>query len=459
MDNFDQELIELLNSKKTNEEIKDELLNYHESDIAEIIPLLNENDKLRLFKILGKEELSKILPYTENVEEVLENISDDNIADIVELMDSDDAVDTLQELDEENREHILSLMEEEAKEDAKLILSYDDNEIGSKMTTNFIVIDKNDTIKQAMRKLISQAQENDNITTIFVEDEEKKFYGAIDLKDLICAHKDDILQDFITENYPYYYAKSFIDDYINEIKEYAEHIIPVLSDDNHIIGVITANDIVEVVDEELSDDYHKFAGVTSSNDLEEGVFKSMKKRIPWLILLLILGICVSLIISRFEGVISGVPVMVFFQSLILDMAGNTGTQSLAVTIRALSDDDLTRKDKLKLAFREIRVGLFNGILIGLCAFLVCFIYLNITHSIIIGDTFKMFDIYLASIIVGVSLIGAMTLSSIVGTLIPMFFKKIHVDPAVASGPLITTINDVVAVICYYGLTMLLFSLF
>lgn len=457
MDNFNEELLALVKSNKSNEEIKEELLNYHESDIADIIELLDENEKLKLFKILGKEELSKILPYTENLDDVLENISDEKVADIVELMDSDDAVDTLQELDEENREHILSLMEEEAREDAKLILSYEEDEIGSKMTTNFVVIDKDDTIKKAMRKLISQAQENDNITTIFVEDEIHKFFGAVDLKDLICAHKDDNLEDFITENYPYLYAKSKIDECINDIKDYSEHTLPVLNENNELIGVITANDVVEVVDEELSEDYHKFAAVTSENDLHEGVFKSMSKRVPWLFLLLFLGIFVSVIISNFDVVIASLPVMVFFQSLVLDMAGNSGTQSLAVTIRALTDDEVKGKEKLKLIFRELRVGTLNGFILGVISFAICLLYLFLTKKPI-HETYVFSDCLLASLIVGISLMVAMSLSALMGTLIPIFFKKIHVDPAVASGPLITTINDVVAVVCYYGLTMILFNL-
>lgn len=456
MDNYNKELYDLIKHGEYNQDLKEKILNYHESDIADVISMLDDNEKIKLFKLLGKEELSKILPYTDDIDEIFEKISDENVADIVELMDSDDAVDALQELDEDDREHILNLMDEDARADAELILSYEDDEIGSKMTTNFILISSKDSIKQAMRKLISQAQENDNITTIFVEDENHKFYGAVDLKDLICASKDDELNDFITKNYPSVQAKAKIDDCINDIKDYSEHTIPVLDARNEIIGVITANDIVEVVDEEMSEDYHKFAAVSSSNDLDEGVFVSMKKRVPWLLLLLFLGLIVSMLISSFEVVIATLPVMVFFQSMVLDMAGNSGTQSLAVTIRALSDDNLTSEEKFRLAFREIRVGLLNGFILGLISFGVCFMYLTLTKTSL-HETYNLNDNFVASIIVGCSLILAMTLASFVGTIIPIFFKKIHVDPAVASGPLITTLNDIVAVICYYGLTIIMFE--
>lgn len=457
MNNYNNEILSLLRYSKDNDEIKKQLNSYHESDIADIIPLLNEEEKNRLFKILTKEQLSRIIPYSDSIDDVLKDVNDETIADIVELMDSDDAVDTLQELNEDNREHVLSLMEDDARDDAKLILSYDEKEFGSKMTNNYVVIDSEDSIKQAMRKLISQAKENDNISTIFVKDKENKFYGALDLKDLICADKNDSLKDFITKNYPFVYAKSLIEEYVNDIKNYDESSIPVLNENNEIIGVITANDIVEVVDEELSDDYHKFAAVTSSNDFHEGILKSISKRIPWLVLLLFLGLFVSLIISKFEVVIATIPIMVFFQSLVLDMAGNTGTQSLAVTIRTISDDEIGGKEKIRFILRELSVGVLNGIIIGVISFLVCLLYLSITKSPIKGE-YEFSNALLASSIVGFSLIVAMTLSSLVGTLIPMFFKKIKIDPAVASGPLITTVNDIVAVICYYGLTMILFNL-
>lgn len=459
MEDFKQVILDIIRSNKLDKEKKEELESYHESDIADVIPYLNKDERDTLFKILGKENLSQILPYSENVDEIFLDISPDKAADIVELMDSDDAVDTLQELDENDRTKILSLMEKEAQEAAKLILSYAEDEIGSKMTTNYILISQDDNIKQAMKKLISQAHENDNISTLFVEDENHKFAGAIDLKDLICARSDADLSSLIVDNYPCLNAKSKIDDCINDIREYAENTIPLINDQKEIVGVITANDVVEVVNEELSEDFHKFAAVTSASDLDEGVFKSISKRVPWLILLLFLGIIVSMIISSFDVVISSIPVMVFFQSLVLDMAGNTGTQSLAVTIRAISDEEITSKDKLNLVFREFKVGLLNGLFLGLISFTICLIYLCITQKVIINDLYNFNDTLLAAGIVGFSLFLAMTLASLVGTLIPLFFKKIHIDPAVASGPLITTVNDIVAVICYYGLTYILFNLF
>ena len=454
MEKYIEELLHLIQQETDEEKIKEELDKYHESDIAEIIPFLNEKEEDKLFRILGDDRLSEVLSYSDEIEEILEQLDEEKSADIVERMDADDAVDALQELDEDDRETILSLMEKDAQEDVRLILSYDEEEIGSIMTTNYILINENDTIKMAMRKLIDQAEDNDNISTIFVEDNNENFCGAIDLKDLICARKDTPLEDLITKNYPTVDGHSKTSECINELRDYAEHLIPVL-EKNHMVGVITSDDITEVVDEEMSEDYHKFAAVSSESDIDEGVFTSLKKRLPWLILLLFLGLVVSMLISNFEAIIATLPVMVFFQSLILDMAGNSGTQSLAVTIRTLTDDEVTSKMKLKLFLREVRVGLCNGLLLGLISGITCFLYLYISKTPL-HEEFLLQDTFIASLIVASSLCLAMTLASIAGTTIPMLFKKIHIDPAVASGPLITTLNDVVAVVCYYGLTFLFF---
>lgn len=234
-------------------------------------------------------------------------------------------------------------------------------------------------------------------------------------------------------------------DCIEQLKDYAEDSIPVLDDNKHILGVITAHDIVEVVDEELGEDYAKLGGLTAEEDLNETTLQSTKKRLPWLIILLFLGMGVSSVVGMFETVVAVIPIVICFQSLILDMAGNVGTQSLAVTIRVLMDENLKASDKVKLMFKEVRVGFSNGLLLGTMSFIFVGLYIFLFKSNTFGYSF------LVSGCVGFSLLASMVISSLVGTLVPMFFSKIKVDPAVASGPLITTINDLVAVVTYYGM--------
>ena len=200
-------------------------------------------------------------------------------------MDSDDAADILDEMDDSTQEKLVGLLDEESGHDIKMILSYEDDEMGSRMTTNFIVIHNNLTIRQAMRELVQQAGENDNISTVYVLDENDKFYGAIDLKDLIVARQQDNLEDIISTSYPYVNDHEKVDECIERIKDYAEDSIPVLTQEHLLIGVITAVDIVEAVDEEMGDDYAKLAGLTEEEDLNEPTIVSMKKRLPWLIAL------------------------------------------------------------------------------------------------------------------------------------------------------------------------------
>ena len=277
--------------------------------------------------------------------------------------------------------------------------------------------------------------------------EDQTFYGAMDLKDLIIARQDSALEDLIVTSYPYVYGHELIDDCIEKLKDYSEDSIPVLNNNNKLLGVITSQSIVSLVDDEMGDDYAKLGGLTSEEDLNEGVFESVKKRLPWLIALLFLGMLVSSVVGAFESVVAVLPIVICFQSMVLDMAGNVGTQSLAVTIRVLVDENLTTAKKLQLLWKEMRVGLVNGALLAVMAlgFLGCYIHFFKAYAW--GEAF------LLSGCVGVALIIAMVVSSLVGTVIPMLFHKIHIDPAVASGPLITTINDLVAVVVYYGLAM------
>jgi magnesium transporter len=302
------------------------------------------------------------------------------------------------------------------------------------------------TVKQAMSALIQQAPENDNISTLFVVDDDSVFCGAIDLKELIIARPDTDFPSLIMTSYPYVYGHESIDDCIEQLKDYSEDLIPVLDNNNCLLGVITSQSIIQVVDDTMGEDYARLAGLTAEEDLREPLVESMKKRLPWLLVLLGLGMVVSTVVGVFEQVVSQLTIIMAFQSLILDMSGNVGTQSLAVTIRVLMDETLTGRQKLELVVKEMRIGFFNGLLLGGVAFLALGVYVWVGKG---RDPVTAFAI---SGCIAVSLLVAMVVSSAVGTLVPLFFKKIHVDPAVASGPLITTINDLVAVVCYYGLS-------
>ena len=442
-----QEILSVIRSNASPGILRNKLEDYHENDLADIFPELTLAERRKICRILDTNMLSDIFEHIDQKQaaEYLDEMDIKKAASILSAMETDSVVDVLKMTPKEKRALLTELLDDDAKKDIAVIAAFDEDEIGSWMTTNCIVIRENLTVKQAMSSLVEQAAKNDNISTIFVITASEEFYGAIDLKDLIIARRDHPLEELIVTSYPYVYGTDLIDECIEDLKDYSEDSIPVLDNDNRLLGVITSANIVDLVDDEMGDDYAKLAGLTAEEDLNEPLRESMKKRMPWLVILLALGMIVSSVVGIFEKVVTNLPIIMCFQSLILDMAGNVGTQSLAVTIRVLMDESLTAKQKFELVFKEMKIGLCNGGVLGLMSFALIGLYIYIIK----GKT--LIFAYAVSGCIGLSLLLAMLISSAVGTCIPLFFKKIHIDPAVASGPLITTVNDLVAVVTYYGL--------
>lgn len=454
-----KELILKIIADRNNQELIEMLENYHESDIADVLEELSEEERILMYKILGIEKTSEIVAYYENVEEYINEIKPELAADIIELMDSDDAVDVLNELEEEDKQRIIDLMEDDAKGFVELIEGYDEELVGSYISDNFITIPLNSTIKSAMTHMVKMAGEHDNIYVLYVVDNENKFVGAVELKDLIVSRSTDSFEDLIMHGYPSFYDTDIMSECLEKIKDYSETSIPVLNKNKEIVGVLTTDSLIEATTDEFEEDYAKFGGLTEEEDIDESVFSSIKKRIPWLVVLLFLGLLVSSVIGIFESVIVTIPIIVFFQSMILGMAGNVGTQSLAVTIRNISNEALAedKKKQLKSIFKELRIGFINGFIIGIVSFLFVLAYLAITKSEVhIGAGYVFTDSLLVSGIIGTSMLISITLASVIGTCFPLLLTKLKIDPAVASGPFITTLNDVIAVLVYYGLTFLLF---
>ena len=367
---YSKEILKIIRSNTSPAVMAARLQDYHENDLADVMPKLTVQERCKLYRILDTDMLSDIFEYTdeENAAEYLNEMDVKKAAAILSKMETDALADVLNKVEKTKKKILIDLLEPEVRRDVEMIASFDEDEIGSRMTTNYIVITDKLTVKQAMSSLIEQAAKNDNISTIFVVTEQQKFYGAINLKELIIARRDDLLENLVVTSYPYVYAEENIDDCIEELKDYSEDSIPVLDNDNQLLGVITSASIIDLVDDEMGDDYAKLAGLTAEEDLNETTGESIRKRLPWLVILTVMA----------------------------------------------------------LLFLGAYIHLFKGFSLG--------------YSMMI------------SACVGVSLVGAMVVSSLVGTLTPIFFKKVGVDPAVASGPLITTINDLVAVVTYYGLS-------
>ncbi len=445
---YREAILALIRSDASDEEIRLSLEEYHDSDIADAFDELSPEELERLLGIMGTEAMSEVVTYAEDAGEFLSALDAEDAAEIIEQMDADEAMEALDDLDEELRQEVLSKIEdEEIREELELLDSYDDDEFGSRMSTNFIAIPKSCTVKEAMRVLVAEAPENDNIYTLFLTDENGTFFGAMDLKDLIMARSTDSPAELASKTFPYVCDKEKIEENIERLSRYSEDLIPVLSEANgKLLGVLTAQQISELVEEEQDDDYAKLAALASEEDTDDNLLASMKKRIPWLSVLLVLGLAVSAVVGLFEGIVNELPMLVAFQSLILGMAGNVGTQSLAVTIQSMDD---RRASDWRRIFKEVRIALLNGIALGLISFLIVLAYLS---------AFGRYELPFclsAGGCVAAAMCFAMTVSGLVGAAIPLTLKKIGADPAVASGPLITTVNDLVAVLSYYGLAWLL----
>ena len=443
--NYEERIAQVVRGNLTPKIMREQLLTYHENDIAAAMDLLKKEDRYRLYSVLSPETLADVLEYSERINEYVGELNLRKRAEVLAHLEPSVAVDYLQEVEKGERAAIIDLMPDDAKQEISLLSSFDEDEIGSRMTTNFVMIHMGISVRQAMRELVEQAADNDNISTIYVADDDGIFAGAIDLKSLIIAREGTELESIIMTSYPYVYANELIEDCIERIKDYSEDSIPVLDQENRLKGVLTAQDVAELIDDEMGEDYARLAGLTAEEDLQEPLSMSIVKRLPWLLVLLGLGLVVSSVVGLFEAVAAGLTIIVAFQSLILDMAGNVGTQSLAVTIRVLMDDQCTGRQKLYLVAKEAKIGLCNGLILGCLSILFIGLYLLLVKGEAAHFAFSI------SLCAGAALALSMSLSSISGTTIPILFKGLGVDPAVASGPLITTVNDLIAVVTYYGL--------
>ena len=388
-----KELIKIIRVTKDEQKLRNLLSDYHEKDIAEAITFLTETERKHLYRVLGSERIAEIFSYFDDAEMYLEELSLEQAAKVISYMDADDALDVLDDLSESKKNEIVSHLDADAQKDVQKLLSYEEDEIGSCMTNNFVCISEELSIREAMSELVRQAGEHDNISTIYVTDTEEKFAGAIDLKDLIIARENTPLQEIVSSSYPYVYEHENISECVEKIADYEEDSIPVLTQDGKIAGILTATDIVELVDDAM--------------------------RLPWLIILLFLGMAVSSVVGIFESVVAVLPIVICFQSLVLDMAGNVGTQSLAVTIRVLVDEDLDTRKKLALLGKEMKIGFLNGASLGVMALVFLGIYIHLFKK------YAWMSAFLISGCVGISLVVAMVISGFVGTIIPMFFYKIR----------------------------------
>lgn len=452
---YKNEIINLINNHLEEKDLHLFLDKYHAYDISRAILDLDEEIIKRLFELLPNDFSAEIFEYftVEEVNCVVDYLSRDLVSKIFTNMDLDLSVDLIKGLKKKGIE-ILNLVNKTRRKQILSIMKYSEDEIGSFINDSFLTLDINVSVKEAMKQIIDKAHKTDYISIIYILDN-AKLVGYLKLKDLIVARADELINDILETRFPEVYPEDNVESVAKIMQETKESSLPIINHEKQIIGVITHDDLMDIIALAEEEDYTRFAGLSDFDNklATTTVFKSVKSRIPWLGVLLLLSMITSFILSFFDDSLSNsAPLLAaklaVFLPLILDMAGNTGTQSLAVTIRYLSKNDNIKQSVLvKMIVREIRTGLLQGLLIGVIVFGMILLT-NLSTKGFLENV----DYIYAFVTTG-SIFIALVVSTTLGGLIPIIMNKLKIDPAVASGPFITTISDIITLSIYYTISL------
>lgn len=419
---------------------RQEYLALHPYDRAIFYEKISPDLRGLMYLYLSPKELAEIFETSEidedEYKEFLQEMDTTYAAEMISYMFVDNAVDVLKELDKAQVVSYLTLMNKEAAVQIKALLHYEEYTAGSIMTTEYVTVPENSTVRSAMTILRSEAPSAETIYYVFVVDDQRRLTGVVSLRDLIIASEDTLIREIMSDRIVSVLVSDDQEDVARTIQDYNFLAVPVVDFQQHILGIITVDDIIDVMDEEASDDYSKLAGVSTMDTFDKNSFSAAKKRIPWLITLIVLGMLTANLIDLFTETISQVALLAVFIPLIAGTAGNSGTQSLAVAVRGIATRDVEEESKFKLLLREAGTGLITGLICAIFVILLIFVW---KHELVIA------------LLVGTATMVSIFVATISGSFIPLFMHKIKVDPAVASGPFITTLNDVISIIIYLGL--------
>ncbi len=428
-------------------ELRELIEEYHIIDIFDIMENLEEDMKIQLFEVLPLDMASSILEEgsVEFFISILSKLDVEHSKNILELMSLGDMADKLSELEEEEREHIINLLNQENADYVKELLFYDEDSAGGTMTTGYISINKDMTALEAIDHMREEAE---TIYYIYVVDDEEKLVGVLSLRELIIARDANIVEDLMSENIISVYVDEDREEAVRLVSKYNLIAIPVVDRQEKLKGIITVDDIIDVMEEEATEDMYKFAGSSEHErevaekenpTLREQIISALRGRLPWLIITLVGGLLASLILSNLDYIMNPVYApLVFFIPVVIGMGGNIGTQSSSVTVITLSNKDLNFSNVV----REGIVGIITGLL--------C----SIITGIVIYFVMRKLDIVL---IVSISLFINMVLGATIGAFMPVLLKKMDADPSTVSSPIISTALDITGIAVYFIITTALLS--
>ena len=439
------ENISLYVENKNDKALSDLFSEMHYADITEILDELTFDEAIYIIKLLDSETTSDVLSELDEdiSSKILENLSAKEIAEEVAELDTDDAVDLLGELPEERKENVIAQLEdEELVADIQELLNYEDDTAGGLMAKELVKVYETWTVAGCLRKIRAQAKNVTRVHSIYVVDKEDKLVGRLSLKDLIIAKSDQKIADIAKSKVDSVNVNLDDEEVAKIMAKYDLEAVPVIDDNDVLVGRITIDDIVDVLKEEADKDYQMAAGLTQDVDSDDSIFHLTKARIPWLFLGLIGGIGAFLIMEGFQESFKENAVLFFFTPLIAAMAGNVGVQSSAIIVQGLANDDVKGSINKRL-IKEMLLAALNGLILAL--FLFGFIWLYN------GQIQK-------SLAISVSLIVVIIVAGLIGTFIPLFLNKRGIDPAIATGPFITTSNDIFGILIYFYIAQLILSM-
>lgn len=428
-------------------EFRELFLALHIYEQGQFYQSIDEANRKQIYSYLSPKELADMFDVieedNENMKDYIAEMRPSYAAEMLSEMYTDNAVDLLNMLDKSQKAKYLSLMSTEDAGEIKELLHYEDDTAGSIMTTEFVSIVANQTVRSAMYVLKNKADVAETIYYVYVVDQENHLVGVISLRDLIVNDDDTMIADVLSERVISVHVGDDQEDVAQTIRDYDFLALPVTDYDDHLLGIVTVDDIIDVIDDEAASDYSGLAGV-NVEEVSENPIKAASKRLPWLITLLFLGMSTATLISHYEDLVSEASILAVFISLITGTAGNAGTQSLAVAVRRLAVSDEKDNNFSRLVLSEVLTGLVTGAVTGVAIFIVVGIW---QHNFPLG------------FVIGMAMLCAITVANLAGSFIPMLMDKLGFDPAVASGPFITTLSDLTSVLIYFNIASLFMQYF
>ena len=441
-----EEVLELLNTKQYTK-LRQYLAELNDADIAGLLEELEEEEMLKVFRILPKDLAADVFSYLDmdNQQKIITSLSDKEATNIINNLMADDAADLLEEMPANIVKKLLTNASPDVRRDINHLLRYPEDSAGSIMTVEYVDLKENLTVNQAIERIRKVGLDSETINICYVLDAQRRLVGTVALRYLLLMDGDEIIGDIMHENVISINTLMDQEEVARQFKKYDFTAMPVVDNENRLVGIITVDDIVDIIEEETTEDMEKMAAIVPSDKpyMKTGVFETFKKRIPWLLLLMVSATFTGLIITHFESALAAQVALTAFIPMLMDTGGNSGSQSSVTVIRSLSLGEIEFSDLPRVVWKEIRVS----VLCGVCLAVACFAKIIVVDMLLLKSESVT---YLVAFVVCATMAVTVCLAKIVGSTLPLLAKKLGFDPAVMASPIITTIVDFLSLLVYFA---------